>query len=277
MTDINLTLIKKNPLVITTLIASKMGLFEKNNINVNLRLLEDFFIEGNNDFYDGKSDAMIGDVTFFFYMLERGKNAVITSNLTRTISLVGGKDLPKDLTGIKVGVNRSGLFRLYLENDLEDIVPDAEVVWINNTYDRINALNDKEIHALVAIEPFVTDVIEQGGKMIWNSRNSDKNLVMWCFDEEFYLKNKDAVSKFHNALEEAGEIFNRLSPDDKIKICIDSAGYSIEAARRLKNFEFEKQNSFKAKDFNLCQEWMFREKEITKLYDIDRCIVNIFD
>ena len=276
MTKINLNLIRKNPLTVPVLIADKMGLFKKYNLDVNMDISEDFTFDGNKAFYEGNSDAMVGDLTFFFYMLKRGKKAVITSNLTRTINLIG-KNLPDDLNGLKVGVNRAGLFRLYLENDLKYLIPNAEPVWINNTYDRMKALDNGEVDALVAIEPFITDIVENGGEIIWSSRDSDKNLVMWAFDEEFCLNNKQAVSNFHKALEEAATKFNEASQSEKIKMCMDCAGYNLESAKRLENFEFEKQSKFNIKDFDLCQEWMYREKEIDKLYNGKELIVDIFN
>lgn len=277
MTTINLNLIRKNPLTVPVLIADKMGLFKKYNLDINIDISEDFIFNGNSPFYEGNADAMVGDLTFFFYMLKKGKKAVVTSNLTRTINLIGGKNLPKDLNGLKVGVNRAGLFRLYLENDLKDIIPNAESVWINNTYDRMQALHNGEIDALVAIEPFVTDILEKGGQIIWSSRNSEKNLVMWAFDEDFYLNNKEAVSNFHKALEEAGNKFNESLPKEKIRMCIEYAGYSLDSAKRLQNFEFEKQGIFNISDFDLCQEWMYRENEINELYDAKKLIINAFD
>ena len=90
---------------------------------------------------------MVGDTTFFFYMLKRGKKAVITSDLTRTIHLVGGPELPTDLTHLKIGANRTGLLRLFLENDLKDMIPNAEIVWINNSYERLEALSKGDIDA----------------------------------------------------------------------------------------------------------------------------------
>lgn len=59
---------------------------------------------------------------FFFYMLEKDKKACTTSNLTRTINLVSSNKVDKRLEGMKIGVNRNGLFRLFLENDLKDII-----------------------------------------------------------------------------------------------------------------------------------------------------------
>ncbi|WP_042275865.1 ABC transporter substrate-binding protein [Faecalimicrobium dakarense] len=277
MNTINFKLIRINPLTIPVFIADKMGIFKKYDININLRIDEKFLFDGNIDFYDGKVDAMVGDLTFFFYMLEKGKKAVLTSNLTRTIHVVGGKNYPKDLKNLKVGVNRAGLFRLYLENDLKDLLENAKIVWINNSYERLKALENEEIDALVAIEPFVSDVIESGGDIIWSSRNSDKNLVMWAFDEEFYNNNKKTVFNFHKALEEAQELFNSLSKDEKVNICINCAGYSLDMANRMKNFEFEKQEVFSIDDFNLCQEWMYRENEITKLYDGKKLICDVFN
>ena len=80
MNQINLQLIKKNPLTLQVLLAEKLGLFAKHQVTVNLSTTEDFTFNGNNPFFNGESDAMVGDTTFFFYMLKRGKKAVITSH-----------------------------------------------------------------------------------------------------------------------------------------------------------------------------------------------------
>lgn len=257
---------KKNPLVIPILIAESKGFFTKRGLEVKLDLAEDFTFDGNKPFLEGRSDAMMGDLTFFFYMLEQGKEAVLTSNLTRTIHLVGRKGLLPPYKGIKVGVNRKGLFRLYLENDLKDIVPDAQIVWINNSYERMQALESGEIDALVAIEPFVSDLTNKGHQIIWSTKDSDKNLVMWAFDKAFYNKHADSVQAFHEALEEAQNLFNSLSGEEKIKLC-QELGYQEAFAVRMKEFQFEKQGAIRLEDFNLCMEWMYREGEISKLYE----------
>lgn len=275
MVKINLNLIKNNPLSLTAILADKKGIFEKYNIDMNLYLDEDFSFKGNIEFLEGRSDAMMGDTTFFFYMLEKGKKAVITSNLTRTINLVGSKDLSKDLNGIRVGVNRSGLFRLFLENDLKDSIKNPKIVWINNTYDRIEALKKGEIDALVAIEPFVSKIINDGGEVIWNSKNSDKNLVMWCFDEDFYNNNSECVKNFHEALNEAAKIFNASSSEEKVNYFINYCGYSMDMAEGFKDFAFEINSNYKKDDFNLCQEWMYREREIKQLYDATALVKKI--
>ena len=115
MMTIHLTLIKKNPLTLQVLLAQKLGLFQKHHVSVNLSTTEDFLFDGNNPFFCGTSDAMVGDTTFFFYMLKRGKDAVITSDLTRTIHLVAGRHPIQDLSHLKIGANRAGLLRLFLE------------------------------------------------------------------------------------------------------------------------------------------------------------------
>ena len=275
MRNINLKLIRINPLTMPVFIAKGKNIFEKYNININLRVDEKFLFDGNIDFYEGKVDAMVGDITFFFYMLEKGKRAVVTSNLTRTIQIVG-KNYPKDLKNLKVGVNRAGLFRLYLENDLKDILPGATPVWINNSYERLEALENGTIDALVAIDPFASDVIENGGEIIWHSKDSDKNLVMWSFDENFYNNNKELIKDFYKALEEAQNLFNSLSEDEKYEMSIECGGYDNNLADRMRKFEFEKQDNFRVEDFNLCQEWMYREGEISKTYDASKLVGDIF-
>ncbi len=262
---------KKNPLIIPALLAESRGFFKKRNIEVHLDLAEDFSFDGKSPFLEGTSDAMIGDLTFFFYMLDKGKKAVLTSNLTRTIQLVGHKDLVS-LEGLRVGVSRKGLFRLYLENDLKDKLPGAQVVWINNSYERMAALEAGEIDALVAIEPFITDLTDKGHKVIWSSRESNKNLVMWAFDEAFYEANTEAVRAFHEALEEAGQLFNALSPSEKVRVCHEELDYTENFSKRMAHFEFEAQAAVTLEDFNLCMEWMYREKEILSLYEGEKLI-----
>ena len=267
---------KKNPLIIPALIAQKHGLFEKRGLQVDLHLTDDFTFDGNSPFIEGQSDAMIGDLTFFFYALEKGKRAVLTSNLTRTIHLVGRKGLKEPYRGIKVGVNRKGLFRLYLENDLKDIVPDAQIVWLNNTYERMEALEQGKIDALVAIEPFVTDLTDKGHEVLWSTRSGDKNLVMWAFDENFYEQHEESVKVFHEALEEAGEWFNQLNPEEKVKVCHEELGYTCDFAKRMVDFNFEPQAAIRLEDFELCMEWMYRNQEITRTYEGTKLIKQVF-
>lgn len=276
MNEINFTIIRKNPLMIPVFIAKELGIFNKYNLEVNLDINDDFTFDKNIKFIQGKTDAMVGDLTFFFYMLEQGKKAVITSTMTRTIYVVGGRNLPKDMNNLKVGVNRSGLFRLFLENDLKNIMPSAEPIWINNSYERLNALDKGEIDALVAIEPFVSDALDIGGDIIWASKDSDKNLVMWAFDKDFYENNKESVKYFHKAIEEAKSIFNSANEEERVKLAIKYADYDEKLANRLRNFEFEKGRKYSINDFNLCQEWMLREKEINKKYNGENLIVDIF-
>lgn len=268
----NLTLIKKNPLSIPTILACELGIFDKYNVEINLSLSEDFYFGGESPFHLGKSDGTMGDITFFFYALEKGKKAMVTSNLTRTVMLVGRKDLPEKLDGIKVGVNRAGLFRLFLENDLKDKVINPEIVWINNTYDRMRALKNGEIDALVAIEPFVTDVVNDGGKILWSSREGKHNFVSWFFDEEYVNKNLEEIKNFHKALNEAADLFNNASKEEKIRLCKEVVGYSEEVSERLKEFTFEREEIYSEEDFNICQNWMLKEGEICKAYDSKKLI-----
>ena len=232
MEPIHLHHTKKNPLIIPALLADRRGLFEKRGLKVYLDLAEDFTFDGNKPFIEGKSDVMMGDLTFFFYILVRHT-----------------------------------VWKIYRQNDLKDIVPDAKIVWMNNSYERMQALEKGEIDALVAIEPFVTDLTEKGHHIIWSTRNSDKNLVMWAFGQTFYEKHRESVQAFHSALEEAGKLFNALESKEKIKVCHEELGYPLAFAERMANFEFENQAPIRLEDFNLCMEWMYRENEITRLYD----------
>lgn len=275
MNKINLRLIRVNPLSLPVFIGKEMGIFEKHGVEINLGVDEKFLFDGNPDFYEGKADAMMGDIVMFFEMLEKGKDAIITSNLTRTMKLVG-KNYPENFKGLIIGTGMSPLVKLYVQNDLNENFKNAKTVKIKNSYDRVKALLNGEVHALSAIEPFISDVLEKGGEVIWDSRNSNSNLLMWCFDREFYTNNRELVIKFHEALEEVQEIFNNSSEDEKVRLAIECGKYDTNMANRMRNFDFEKQDNFKAEDFEISQQWMFKNKEITKLYDTNKILADIF-
>lgn len=276
MNIMNLVLIGKNPLSIPAIIAKEFGIFKKYNIDINLKAPYDFNFGGKSPFLEGESDAMMGDLTFFFYMMEQGKRCIITSNLTRTISLVVSKKFNPNKSGLNFGVNRKGMFRLFLEEDLKDIIKDPNITWINNTYERMDALKKGEIDGLVAIEPFITDMTKEGFKKIWSLRESRRNLVMWCFDEKYYTNNKETVKNFHKALEEAKKIFNTSTPEEKIEIGLKYGKYNISEAETLKDFEFEYGDNFSLEDFNFCNDWMYKNNEIKSKYDGEKLIAKIF-
>lgn len=276
MDKMNLILIRKNPLSIPAILAKELGIFKKYNIDVNLKVPYDFNFDGKSPFLENESDAMMGDLTFFFYMLDRGKRCIITSNLTRTISLVVSKRFDSKKEKIKFGVNRKGMFRLFLKDDLKDIVKKPEIIWINNTYERMEALKSGKIDGLVAIEPFITEMEYYGFKKVWSLRESKRNLVMWCFDEDYYIENKEAVKNFHKSLEEAKKIFNESTDKEKVEIGLKYAKYDTKEAERLKEFEFEYGKNFELDDFNFCNEWMYKNNEIKNMYDGEKLIAKIF-
>ena len=127
----------------------------------------------------------------------------------------------------------------------------------------------------MAIDPFVTDVLETGGKILWSLANSSHNWVMWAFDRTFYEQNQGAVHNFYQALEDTTNLFNQASPNQRIQWAKD-CGYPEKLASRFATFTFEPYHPYAVEDFNLCQNWMYKNKEIDQLYDPHQCIVNPF-
>lgn len=260
-------IIKKNPLTIPVILSEVLGLYEKNKIKVYINYDNDFFLKGRNPYTLGESDCMMGDLTFFFYALEKGLDSVLTSNLTRTIHLLLRKDKSFEDENLKIGVNRTGLFRLFMENDLKDKLKNPEIIWINNTYERIEALRKKQIDGLIAIEPFIDEIEnEYLGIRAWSLKDSDKNLVMWCFNREYYEKNKEEVKVFHKVLREANNIYNDMLEEEKREFLKEHMNYDEEHIEMALNFTFEEEGPVRQEDFNICQEWMLREGEIKSRY-----------
>ena len=260
-------IIKKNPLTIPVVLSEVLGLYKENKINVSINYEEDFLFKGKNPYATSESDCMMGDLTFFFYALEKGIDSVITSNLTRTIHLLLRKDKSFKDENLKIGVNRTGLFRLFMENDLKDKLKNPEIVWINNTYERIEALKKNEIDGLIAIEPFIDEIENRDlGKRVWSLKNSDKNLVMWCFKREYYEKNKEEVKIFHKVLREANNIYNNMLEEEKRKFLKEHMNYDEEHIEIALKFKFEKEGQVREEDYNLCQDWMIKTGEIKNKY-----------
>ncbi|WEG73673.1 ABC transporter substrate-binding protein [Vagococcus intermedius] len=261
-----------NPLVLPVILAKELGFFDKRKVEVELRLADDFVFQGKNEFLLGEVDAVMGDTTFFFYYLEEGKQAKITSNLTRTIQLVDN-GMTDDETTFVVGVNRRGLFRFFQQYFMPEQLKNASLKWLNNTYERMEAMRKGEINSLVAIEPFIADVqTEFNSRVVWHSNQIEHYFVMWCFDSQFVEENPQTVRHFHEALEEASSYFNQLSAEDKVITYQTYAKVPLAKAEAMSQFNFEEQKNYQSDDFNLCQKWMKDEGEISQLYEAERYI-----
>lgn len=262
MATIRLKQNRINPLVLPVILANELGFFKHYQVDVNLELADDFIFNGKSDFLDGEVDAQMGDTTFFFYYIKEGKKTVITSTLTRTIQLVGYNNW-KQLDNFRVGINRTGLFRFFYDTYLKNDLPTTSYHWINNTYDRIDALKNHKIDALVAIEPFVSTVLRLPNTgVLWHSKDIDACYVMWCFDERFVKENPQDVRNFHLALEDAARYFNKQTSERKIDLLMDYCHFDLDKASSFNQFFFEPQHNYSPKDFNLCQQWMLENDEI---------------
>lgn len=276
MTTIRLYQNKVNPLVLPVILAERLGYFDRHQVPVDLELSETFQFHSNKSFTGNGVDAVMGDLTFFFDYLNQGKEAIVTSTLTRTIKLVGYPEAVSK-KGIRVGAATKGLFQFFMDNDLKDKLIEPETSWIDNTFERIEALRKKEIDALVAIEPFVYQIMKElPTEVLWDSKNSDKTMVMWCFDKVFYQENQVLVRNYHLALEEAAADFNRLSPEQKVKTCIEIAAYTEEAAQEMGHFSFEPQQNYSAKDFQLLADWLAAHGKLDMAVQAEDYIASIF-
>ncbi len=264
MATIRLQQNRINPLVLPVILAKELGFFKKFSVEVDLELADNFIFQGKKAFLNGEVDAQMGDTTFFFYYLKDGKEAVITSTLTRPIQLAGFSNL-NEKEEVNVGISQNGLFKFFVDTYLKNKLPSLSYTYINNTYERIEALTNKKIDALVAIEPFISTVLEiPETEVIWHSKDIDACYVMWCFDKYFVKENPNDVKNFHLALEEAGIYFNNQTSEQKIKLLETYCHLPHEKAVIFADFEFEAQQNYSKDDFILCQDWLFNQNEINK-------------
>ena len=85
------------------------------------------------------------------------------------------------------------------------------------------------------------------------------------------------VRHFHQALEEAGQWFNSLTPEEKSIACQTYAGYSLEQVQDCQSFELEQQKNYQISDYERCQEWMLKNNEIDNLLPASQDIFQTFE
>ncbi len=276
MNTIRLQQNRMNPLVLPVILAKELGIFDNYQVSVDLTLSDDFVFNGKKAFLENQVDAIMGDTTFYFYYQNEGKEAMITSTLTRTIQLVGVTNW-QDLPELTVGINRTGLFRFFVDTYLNTLLPPTSYHFINNTYERMAALENGDIQALVAIEPFITQVLSQENtEIIWHSNEIDACFVMWCFDKRFIERFPQTVKNFHLALEDAAHYFNSKTNQEKISLIAQHCKLDHKKAKTYESFVFEPQQNYSVHDFNLCQNWMLNTLEITKKTTSDEGIFKTF-
>lgn len=264
MTTIHLHQNRMNPLVLPLILAQELELFTAHGVTVDLRLSDTFIFNGKEEFLTNEVTGMMGDTTFFFYYLNEGKQAKITSTLTRTIQLVGKKDWAS-YENLTVGINQTGLFRFFQDTYLTSLLPPTNYSFINNTYERMTALKNNDIQALVAIEPFVSHILgeQEDTEVIWHSNHIEACYVMWCFDADFVEAHPESIRGFHLALSEAERYFNSQSPEEKRRLITTHCQLTEKQSLTFSDFQFEPSRNYSPEDYTLCQNWMLANNEIT--------------
>lgn len=270
-----INLIKENLLSAEVLLADKLGLFKKNDINVKIQIQEKF--EFNSSKKEDYFNAMVGDLHMILPLNEQNREFIITSTLTRTTKLMTNKSFKKisDLDSKRVS---SSLLDFFLLTDKKLLPKNLKFTkHYVNTHERIAALFDNEVDLITAIDPFNNYVIEQGGKVVFDSKWSNHHFLAWGFEKNFYLKNKNMVKRFHKVLNQSKQYFNNLDDVDKYQIMKNKLGYDNQHAKRLQNFKYEIDQNFSKQDFNICVKWMLEKQIITKQYQASQYIVKMFD
>ena len=242
-----------------------------------MNLTDDFIFHTKEAFLNKEIDALMGDISFFFYYLEAGKQAVITSTITRTIQLVG-KSNWRTLPQLTIGINRTGLFRFFYDTYLKNKLPPTTYTYLDNTYERIAALKEGRIDGLVAIDPFVATVLALPAmETIWHSNQIDACYVMWCFDQEFAMKYPEDIRQFHQALAEAQTWLNTLDNQTRQEYFHRYGHFSVEQAKSFAEFYYEPQQNYRQADFLCCQNWLMKNGELTRAADSTQCISPTFN
>lgn len=278
MQPIRINLMRTNHLALPVLIAQQEKIFKKNDVLVEINLQKTLY-EQKDAFFNGDVDAMIGDLTRLLSFIDQGKKVKITSTLTRTLKIVANKKFDKleELNNLKIGVNAYQSLGLYLEEFINQYQLNLKVIDYQDAYLRLDDMLNKKIDMLIAIEPFASKIVNQGGQIVYSGLESDHYYIMWAFREAYYNQNKEHVKRFHQSLNEANKFFNNLSQPQKIKAFIKYANFDQKQASQVNDLIFEQDIKFEEQDFERCQKWLKRKQKLDKLYDPKEYIVDVFE
>lgn len=251
---IKIGLLEKNPLSIQPLLAEKLGLFDKYNIQVEITKIGHFPA-----FAMEHVTAQVGDTTRIFERLKQGEDLIITSDLTRTMKLILKKGVDKNKK-LKILAAKEQSLGIYTEYYLHKNGYQFEFVTETSMLKRVEMIRNCEVDGACMIDPFLIEFIDNGYELVYEGKNHQHNFTCWAFHREYLEKyGKENIIKFHRALNEAGQYYNQLTNQEKLKFVQENLDYQKNLKQFYENFRFELDHEYQYETLLECYKWKIQK------------------
>jgi len=257
-------------------IAQEKGYFEKNNVDVNSTLIQDYadaIKDYSNREYDGMfvvhSDAIIQD--------SEGIDTKVVYNIDTSYdadAIIGIVDNLTEVKGKKLGVEGINSFsHLFVLKSLENIgLDEGDVEFVSILGQNVpDALTNGEIVAGHVYEPFVSEGVKKGFKILSTGANIPGTITnVLAFHSDIVEQRPQDIQNIIKSLIEAKEDYDKNMEQD-IEIMSLKSGLSKEKI-------FEGLNNVKFLDLDYNTQFSMNEKlnETTSLYDSEDSIVKFY-
>jgi NitT/TauT family transport system substrate-binding protein len=257
-------------------VAQEKGYFDKNNVQVNLTLIQDYAeaVRGyaNGD-YDGMfivySDAIIQD--------SEGIDTKVVYNIDTSYdadAIIGSVDNLTDVKGKKVGVEGINSFsHIFMLKSLENVgLGEGDVEFVNILGQNMpEALTKGEIVAGHVYEPFITEGVKKGFKILSTGTDIPGIITnVLVFHSDLVKQRPIDVQNIVKSLIEAKDDYDKNSKQD-IEIISSKSGLSkdtiIEGLNNVKFLDLDYNDRFSMnKELNETQSLYFSGNSISKFY-----------
>jgi len=152
-------------------VAQEKGYFEKNNVNVNLTLIQDY-ADAVRDYANGEADGMFIVYSDVIVQDSEGIDTKVVYNIDTSYdadAIIGSVNNLTEVKGKKVGVEGINTFsHLFMLKSLENVgLSEADVEFVNILGQNVQeALISNEIVAGHVYEPFVIEGVKKGFKIL---------------------------------------------------------------------------------------------------------------
>ncbi len=263
---INLKLFHKNPLSLQPLIAQNKGFFEKNNVEVDINMI-DYLPQ----FDMSKNTANVGDVTRIFESIHNGIDLVITSDLTETMKIILIDDY-KEKEELTIICSEEQSLRIYTEYFFKKKYIQYKILTNVNPAERLSLLNKKMVDGACLIEPFIFFQQSNGYTVVYEGKNHKHNYTCWAFKKDYAVKNREKVLAFHKSLNEATEYFNNLDKEEKLNYAHKLMKFDKNLNNYYSNLIFEKDKQYKFEDLKVAYDWKVNRNSKFKNININNII-----
>ncbi|MGN1386029.1 MAG: ABC transporter substrate-binding protein, partial [Bacillus sp. (in: firmicutes)] len=249
-TEIELVGVRDAQISSQQIIADKLGYFEEEGLTVKNTLIESGPDIG--PMVAGGSAPISLQTNFMDIILtSSGVDVKIVAPLAQiagTQAVVAGKDAdinsPKDLEGKTIGIPSGADVVIALENMAKEYDVDIDKIKVANLApsDALTALENGNIDAIAAWEPFITKAISSGGKFLFSGTKNELGTnkdVNWMsvhstlqVTDDYLEKNPNTIKAVIRALNKATDYINE-NREEAIKILAPELHLSEEELKEI--------------------------------------------